>query len=412
MSNKSEEVEEPQPAYPQQEPQQQHQQQEEEEGVEETVIEEEADRGTGGDAVVEESVSVPPPQEQQEEQEQLQDASQEHEAQAVQREEVEADEHAGGPPGIVEVADNNATEEGVTVASHSLPPPLGSGGAQEADGETQSTGTDRRLQMSSTLPPLAAAPVPEEGVVPPLKAGRGAVGQPPTVGNRGTEVGLKYSSFGNFVPPENVNTMTPTEEYMTFRARNGVSHNYRGPVFVVEDIHVMCAECGAPVDPVTRVPAGKLFFHPQCISCKLCRRIDIADAYFQAASNGAICSECASKGFARWVPREAAAARGIVPGAVVGKIDEAVKLYDLKNKLRPSNHSTVAGAVPPTLVVRSVSDPRSQTSKACALVQRQQYYTQNDNNIICMPPASPKRRSRTSSVSRQQGRKEDMPKLM
>ncbi|ESL11155.1 hypothetical protein TRSC58_01104 [Trypanosoma rangeli SC58] len=315
-------------------------------------------------------------------------------------------------PGVVETEDNNATEVSLAVDAQTLPPVhVWSGSAKEADDDTQSAATDQRLQLNNTLPPVASVAVGEKETTYSPKT-RGEVNQRSSVGYRGGPAGRRNYSSGNSAPRGSVTSMTPGEEYMMFRERNRVSSNYTGPVFVVEDIHVMCAECGAPVDPVTRVPAGKLFFHPQCISCKLCGRVSIADAYFQATSNGAVCSECASKGLAKWVLREGAAARGIVPGAVIGSLGEAVKLYDLKHKMEPTNHSTLAGAVPPTLVVGGATDRRSQTQKAFSLVQRQQYYTQNDNNIICLPPASPKEGSRASSMSRRQGKRENMPKLM
>ncbi|RNF02163.1 hypothetical protein TraAM80_06551 [Trypanosoma rangeli] len=407
MSTRPEQVEEKQPPSPQQWQKQQ-------EGNE-AAVGEASGRGTGGDVVVEENFSAPLPQEQQDvgqvEQGQPQDASQEQEEQVVHRAAAE-EEEARDLPGVVEIEDNNVTEVGLTVGAQALlPAHVWSGSAKEADDDTQSAATDHQLQLNNTLPPLAPVAVAEKGEVYPLKT-RGGVDQKSSVGHREGPAGRKYYSSGNSAPRGIVAGMTPGEEYMMFRARNGVSSNYKGPVFAVEDIHVMCAGCGAPVDPITRVPAGKLFFHPQCISCKLCGHVNIADAYFQATSNGAVCSECASKGLAKWVLREGAAARGIVPGAVTGSLGEAVKLYDLKHKLHPTNHSTVAGAVPPTLVVGCTTDRRSQTQKAFSLIQRQQYYTQNDNNIICLPPASPKGRSRTSSMSRRQGRREDMPKLM
>ncbi|KEG07586.1 hypothetical protein DQ04_09351020 [Trypanosoma grayi] len=276
--------------------------------------------------------------------------------------------------------------------------------------------TERPMQMSTTLPPpkTSLPPSPTNATMTPIKE-RGSEpkkGAPPSLMTR-----RKSSSALNIDPPKlapqsrlpvaqrprsttqrraiptgtltplyNANNMTTKEESMAFRLRNGVSPNYMGPVHVVENINVACAQCGAPVDPIARVPAGKLFFHPQCIRCKLCGRNDIVDAYFQVMSDSAICSECAVKGLARCVPREAAAARGIVVGALSGSIDNAIKQHDRRHKLQPINQSTVEGAIPPSLALSPIHNRTNSTSRSMELIQRQQYYTQNDNNVMGMPP--------------------------
>ncbi|KAF8297925.1 hypothetical protein TcYC6_0077140 [Trypanosoma cruzi] len=398
MSTNPEEREaEPQPSPHSVPPQQQLQ---EEANVEEMT-------GVGAaDAAVEEVAFVPPLPQQKEEQQQAEEQQLEVAPQEEQRDEER------GMQGIVEVEGNIDTKLRTLLGAHPTPHSRKGGSTtKEGDAESLSTATETRFQMSKTLPPLTALSLLEKGIGSEFRA-RDASNRSFKMGSYDSSTGNRFYSAGNYAPFRTVNSMTPNEEYMAFRARNGVSSYYKGPIFAVEDLYVMCAECGAPVDPVTRVPAGKLFFHPQCISCKLCGRTDIADAYFRAMGNGAICSECASRGFAWCVPREAAAARGIIPGAVVGKIDEAVRLYDLKRNLQPINHPTLPGAIPPTLVLGRLFVHRGQSTRKYSLIQRQQYYTQNDNNIICLPPEGSRAYSRASSASRHRWKKDEMPKLM
>jgi hypothetical protein len=81
-----------------------------------------------------------------------------------------------------------------------------------------------------------------------------------------------------------------------FRERNRVASNYRGPVYVVEDIYVPCALCRAPVDPVTRIPIGRIYFHPQCVRCAVCGRA-AGSSVFVEAEGQPVCQMCNQKGF-------------------------------------------------------------------------------------------------------------------
>ncbi|RHW74033.1 hypothetical protein DPX39_020014700 [Trypanosoma brucei equiperdum] len=185
--------------------------------------------------------------------------------------------------------------------------------------------------------------------------------------------------------------LTPAEEYSVFRARNGVSLNYTGPIHVVEEIHVGCAYCGCPVDAVTRVEAGKLHFHPQCIRCKLCGANSISDAYFQVTNNSVICSECSVRGLSENVAKEEAADDTMFTSNFRHKFERAIRRFDVNSERRPRLNVNAEGIIPPTLTLNIDHERGSSTnSKRLALIHRQQYYSQNDNNIICLsPPESP-----------------------
>lgn len=101
-------------------------------------------------------------------------------------------------------------------------------------------------------------------------------------------------------PHYNAHQLTTTEEHALFRRRYGVSPSYHGRVVVEEDNYVTCSGCGGQVDPVERVPAGKLFFHPRCIHCALCGQYhgNVTHPFVQVGDK-AICENCSSRGFAR-----------------------------------------------------------------------------------------------------------------
>jgi hypothetical protein len=86
------------------------------------------------------------------------------------------------------------------------------------------------------------------------------------------------------------------EVQSAFRRRNHVSDTYRGPVYVVEDIYVPCALCRAPVDPVSRIPVGRLHFHPRCLRCSLCDK-PAKDQAFAERNGQPVCAECDHRGF-------------------------------------------------------------------------------------------------------------------
>lgn len=81
-----------------------------------------------------------------------------------------------------------------------------------------------------------------------------------------------------------------------FRERNRVASSYRGPVYVVEDIYVPCATCHAPVDPVSRVPVGSLYFHPRCLRCSVCNMPAATQAFAEVVGQP-VCADCNGRGF-------------------------------------------------------------------------------------------------------------------
>ncbi|KAG5493698.1 hypothetical protein JIQ42_02072 [Leishmania sp. Namibia] len=207
---------------------------------------------------------------------------------------------------------------------------------------------------------------------------------------------------------------TIPEEYAEYRKRNQVSLNYHGPVYVVEDVWVPCNACGAPVDPVRRVPVGSLFFHENCVRCYLCeRRTGVAGLYLQV-DRRAVCSDCAGRGYEQWVPRQEARSRGLVYGSIRGGARATLDAHDRDTELQRQrrhrqseqqrfivgllgnagrassalNKATVPGALPPSLAISSVHNCRNTSARSFALMERQQYYTQSDNNLIMALPTS------------------------
>ncbi|KAL7697674.1 LIM domain containing protein [Lotmaria passim] len=213
----------------------------------------------------------------------------------------------------------------------------------------------------------------------------------------------------------NAQYKTIPEEHAEFCARNGVRSSYHGPVYTVEDVSVPCHACGGPVDPVTRVPVGSLFFHAGCLQCYLCGRRDGPAGLFVQVDRQAVCSECANRGYERWVPRQEAQSRGMVYGAIQGDVYEAIDAHDrrdgelhrLSGSSQPSrksaaappsvgtavgaaslNRATVPGALPPSLTIQPVHNARNTGRRSFALMERQQYYTQSDNNLLMRAPES------------------------
>ncbi|KAK7195961.1 LIM domain containing protein [Novymonas esmeraldas] len=208
---------------------------------------------------------------------------------------------------------------------------------------------------------------------------------------------------------------TIPEEYVEYRARNKVSPTFHGPVYTVEDVCVPCHACGGPVDPVRRVPVGSLFFHEGCVHCYLCgRRTGVAGLYVQV-DRQAVCSECACRGYDRWVPRQEALSRGMVYGAIRGDVYAAVDAHDRAAVQQQQRHgggggsqqrriagpphvnglggstlnkASVPGALPPSLAIANVHNRRNTGARSFALMERQQYYTQSDNNMLMALPSS------------------------
>lgn len=178
---------------------------------------------------------------------------------------------------------------------------------------------------------------------------------------------------------------TPLEEYTRFRRHYQVSPSYKGPIYVAEDVMVPCVACGGPLDPIQRVPVGKLFFHRHCVECYLCGLKSLTEPYFQVGDR-AVCTSCAEKGDARCVPREEAKSRRMILGAIKGNAYDAFRNYDRQRRLvvgsSTLNHPTVPGVSAPSLSVGLLHNRRNTTKRTFELVQRQQHYTQNDCNIL------------------------------
>lgn len=185
---------------------------------------------------------------------------------------------------------------------------------------------------------------------------------------------------------------TPGEEYRHFRQQHRIRPSFHGPIYVPEDVMTYCSACGGPVDPVRRVPAGRLFFHMHCIRCFLCGLRSLTDPYFQVGYQ-AVCSRCAEKGDAKCVPKEEAKKRKVVLGAVRGNAYEVFRAMDVAQRQAQSsstlNYSTLPDVYPPSLHVGMLHTRRNTTRRTFELVQRQQHYTQNDCNVLFpLPPAS------------------------
>lgn len=189
-------------------------------------------------------------------------------------------------------------------------------------------------------------------------------------------------------PHLNAAYATPLEEYTKFRRHYKVSPSFTGPIYVAEDVMVACAGCGGPVDPIRRVPVGRLFFHRTCVECFLCGLRSITEPYFQVGDR-AVCSNCAEKGDARCVPREEAKHRKMVLGAIPGNAYNAFRTADRQRRMmHPAstlNYPTVPGVSAPSLSVGMLHNRRNTTRRTYELVQRQQHYTQNDCNILFKP---------------------------
>lgn len=89
---------------------------------------------------------------------------------------------------------------------------------------------------------------------------------------------------------------TPNNKVQSeFRTRNHVATTFRGPVFVVEDVYVPCALCRTPVDPVTRIPVGAVYFHPRCLRCSLCDA-PAGTMPFASVNDQPVCATCNTQG--------------------------------------------------------------------------------------------------------------------
>jgi hypothetical protein len=81
-------------------------------------------------------------------------------------------------------------------------------------------------------------------------------------------------------------------EHAQFMTRNKVDPTFSGPVFSTETIYVPCGYCGTPVDPVARVPVGRMFFHPHCLRCAICGKVQSRTLPFVARQGQPVCQNC------------------------------------------------------------------------------------------------------------------------
>ncbi|CCW63670.1 unnamed protein product [Phytomonas sp. EM1] len=217
--------------------------------------------------------------------------------------------------------------------------------------------------------------------------------------------GLRYA-IGPVFNAENLSTR---EEHARFRHRNRVSANYLGPLYVSEDIHVACHACGGPVDPISRVPVGPFFFHLHCVRCVLCARTGVTEP-FQAVQGEPVCGACLAKGFAPCVGKEkgrrgerelsgklkrrkAGGSRGgnrkgsgleresAYPGATRPTTAAAPSRVG-EEALPVLNRAMMQGATAPSLSIGPLHNRRNTSRRSFMLMQRQQYYTQSDLNLI------------------------------
>ncbi|GET92022.1 hypothetical protein, conserved [Leishmania tarentolae] len=222
---------------------------------------------------------------------------------------------------------------------------------------------------------------------------------------------LQLDADGNYIVytgsglTVNAQYKTIPEEYAEYRHRNKVNANYRGPLYVVEDVYVPCSSCGGPVDPVSRVPVGSLFFHQGCLRCCLCGcRAGITGLYVEV-NRQAVCGECAGRGYMHAVPREKMESRCMAYGAGRGDNSAAADAHDRRTAKRQQrrmlrlpltsgdrcstlNKAIVPGALLPSISTTGVHNHRNTSARSFALMERQQYYTQNDNNMMMMLPVS------------------------
>ncbi|KPA84338.1 hypothetical protein ABB37_02342 [Leptomonas pyrrhocoris] len=296
--------------------------------------------------------------------------------------------------------------------------------------DVQTAGGDDQQDLAEDVaeqPEAAVTPAPQSPTDAPKSASAGVVAK--RLSRSGRQVILDASSrvdplsnrsaaamgtHNGMVAAVSLNAQYKTipEEHAEFRAKNRIRSSYRGPVYTVEDVCVLCHACGGPVDPVRRVPVGSLFFHENCLQCYLCgRRQGTAGLYMQV-DRQAVCCTCAARGYERWVPRQEAQSRGMIFGAIQGDVYEAMDAHDRGERGLPRlpaspppahglaavprtsvatgpvvagstlNRPTVPGALPPSLTIRPVHTARNTGRRSFALMERQQYYTQSDNNLL------------------------------
>ncbi|KAG5469549.1 hypothetical protein LSCM1_02772 [Leishmania martiniquensis] len=353
---------------------------------------------------------------------------------------IAAQDDANGSAAEQKAEGDGVSDATTAVASTGLPAklPLSKKGSKKAEGEVNSPvavpvsdevgySSAITLGASSTSEPKKLYPSPSPRS---LYTGRQVIADAykltdPVSPGPGGNYSAVYTAGGLSV---NGQYKTIAEEHAEFRQRNKVGVNYHGPVYVVEDVCVPCNACGGPVDPVRRVPVGSLFFHEGCLHCFLCERRTGAAGLYLQADRRAVCSDCAGRGYEHWVPRKEAQSRGMVYGAIRGEVHAALDAHDRdaeQRRLRrrrnseqkrliaglPSkaggafstlNKATIPGALPPSLAISNVHNCRNTSVRSFALMERQQYYTQSDNNVIMALPTSAARSPCVSGS--QQGR--------
>lgn len=110
---------------------------------------------------------------------------------------------------------------------------------------------------------------------------------------------------GNFFTTTN---LTPLDsDHLMHRDRCHAHSSYRGPIHSVENVYVPCGWCGTPVDPVTRVPVGRMFLHPQCLRCVVCGKLGSRTLPFVARQGQPVCANCDKNKSVSLPPLKAAA---------------------------------------------------------------------------------------------------------
>lgn len=169
-------------------------------------------------------------------------------------------------------------------------------------------------------------------------------------------------------------------EAKSFRERNSVKNSYRGPVFVVEDVWVACARCGAVVDPVVRVPVHNRYYHPDCVRCVVCGRKERNGVYYPVHEEP-VCKDCMTRGYDRQVP--------------------STRAHRSVPRSAPRSITGFPGtALSPQALIHDVSPQRVKR-----LIERQLAASAVDSNILTSPPPpSPKKPSSAAPTIESQTR--------
>lgn len=180
-----------------------------------------------------------------------------------------------------------------------------------------------------------------------------------------------------------------------FLARNHVAPTYKGPVFVVEDVWVPCSHCRAPVDPVVRIPVGKLVFHPQCLRCVVCQRPSRTDM-FHSVGGQPVCHDCGNRGFDRSVKKTLQQQRIALrlQQRSVSRERSAAGSVTPRRALSPASPSGSPSPAPLAIGAPRCNpaspflDSRAITRRQKELLDRQRAVVEGDRNILFVIPPS------------------------